>query len=66
VFCFFPLAMDSHVQALFNEQVCLPLIGGTTLRAFCLSAPGQIYETMFLLLGMQECRFIIPPQVQGS
>jgi hypothetical protein len=34
----------------------------TTLRAFCLSAPWQIYETLYLLLRVQECRFITPSQ----
>jgi hypothetical protein len=38
---------------------------GTTLRAFCLSAPWQIYETLYLLLRVQECRFITPSQGAG-
>jgi hypothetical protein len=45
-------------------SIC-PLRGETTLRAFCLSALWQIYETMFLLLRVQECRFITPPQGAG-
>jgi hypothetical protein len=42
----------------------LPLIGGgeTILRAFCSSALWQIYETLYLLFRMQECRFITPSQ----
>jgi hypothetical protein len=35
------------------------------LRAFCLSAPWQIDETLYLLLRVQECRFITPPQGAG-
>jgi hypothetical protein len=55
--------MDSHACALFNELFCLPLIGEETiLRAFCLSAIWQIYETLYLLLRVQECRFITPSQ----
>jgi hypothetical protein len=37
----------------------------TTLRAFYLSAPWQIYETLYLLLRVQECRFITPSQGAG-
>jgi hypothetical protein len=40
--------------ALFDKLVCLPLMGGTTLRAFYLSVTWQIYETMYLLLRMQS------------
>jgi hypothetical protein len=43
------------VWALFDELVCLPLMGETTLRASFLSAPWLIYETTYLLR-MQECR----------
>jgi hypothetical protein len=57
--------MDLCAWALFNELVCLPLIGETTLRTFCLSAPWKIYETMYLLLMVQECRFITPSQGAG-
>jgi hypothetical protein len=35
--------------------------GETTLRAFCLSAPWKIYETLYLSFRMQECR---PPSPQ--
>jgi hypothetical protein len=56
--------------AFLDELVCLPLIeeegGGTTLRAFCVSAPWQIYETLYLLLRVQECRFITPSQGAGT
>jgi hypothetical protein len=48
-------------------SVC-PLLGGegvTTLRAFCLSAPWQIYETLYLVLRVQECRFITSSQGAG-
>jgi hypothetical protein len=41
----------------------LPLIGGgggTILRAFCLSSLWQIYETLYLLLRVEECRFTTP------
>jgi hypothetical protein len=42
-------------------SVCLLLSGGeTTLRAFCLSALWQIYETMYLLFRVQECRPLTP------
>jgi hypothetical protein len=40
-------------------------VGGTTLRAFFLSALWQIYETLYLLLRVQECRFITPSQGAG-
>jgi hypothetical protein len=54
------------MQALFDEVVCFcPLWGETTLREFCLSAPWQIYETMYLFLRVQECRFITPSQSAG-
>jgi hypothetical protein len=47
--------------------VCLPLIGGgeTTLRASYLSAPWQIYEPIYLLLRVQECRLVSPSQGAG-
>jgi hypothetical protein len=45
--------------------VCPLLWGETTLRAFSLSAPWQIYEILCLLLGVQECRFITPSQGGG-
>jgi hypothetical protein len=35
------------------------------LRAFCLSALWQIYETLYLLLRVQECRFITTSQGAG-
>jgi hypothetical protein len=55
------LAVDLLTGALLDELLCLPLIGGeTTSRAFCLSAPWQICETLYLLLRVQECRFITP------
>jgi hypothetical protein len=57
---FFLLAMYLHV-AFLDELVCLRLIGDEdNLRAFCLSALWQIYETLYLLLRVQECRFITP------
>jgi hypothetical protein len=40
-------------------------VGRTTLRAFCLSALWHIYETLYLLLRVQECRFITPSQGTG-
>jgi hypothetical protein len=47
-------------------SVCTLLWGqGTTLRAFCSSAPWQIYETLYFLLRVQECRFITPSQGAG-
>jgi hypothetical protein len=49
--------------ALLDELVCLPLIGAgekTTLRAFCSSALWQIYETLYLLFRVQECRPLTP------
>jgi hypothetical protein len=47
--------MDFHAQGLFNELVFLPLSGGeTTLRASYLLASWQIYETIYLLLRVQE------------
>jgi hypothetical protein len=54
--------------AFLDELVCLPLMGsgvGTTLRAFCLSAPWQIYETLNLLLRVQEFGFITLSQGAG-
>jgi hypothetical protein len=52
--------MDSW--AFLDELVCLPPIGGgeTILRAFCSSALWQIYQTLYLLFRMQECRLITP------
>jgi hypothetical protein len=52
--------MDS--RAFSCELVCLPLTGGgeTILRAFCSSALWQIYQTLYLLFRMQECRFTTP------
>jgi hypothetical protein len=38
---------------------------GTILRAFCSSALKQIYQTLYLLFRMQECRFITPSQNTG-
>jgi hypothetical protein len=35
------------------------------LRAFCSSALWQIYETLYLLFRVQECRFTPPPQDAG-
>jgi hypothetical protein len=62
---FFSLAVDS--QAFSGELVGLPLIGGgeTILRAFCSSALWQIYQILYLLFGMQECRFTTPSQDAG-
>jgi hypothetical protein len=47
-------------------SVC-PLLGRweTTLKAFCLSALWQIYETLSLLLRVQDWRFITPSQSAG-
>jgi hypothetical protein len=53
--------MDS--QAFLDELVCLSLIGvwgETILRAFCSSALWQIYQTLYLLFRMQECRSVTP------
>jgi hypothetical protein len=58
---FFPLAMDLCAWALFDELVCLPFMGGecgTTLKEFCLSTLCHIYENLYLLLKVQECRFM--------
>jgi hypothetical protein len=61
------VALDSW--AFLDELVCLPRPSGgrwkTALRAFCLSAPWQIYETLYLLLRVQECRFVTPAQGAG-
>jgi hypothetical protein len=58
--------MDLLTWALLDELVCLPLMGGwTNLRVFCLSALWQIYEVLYLLFRVQECRFITPPQDAG-
>jgi hypothetical protein len=56
----------THIHRLssMSWSVC-SLWRGTTLRAFCLLAPWQIYEILYLLLGMQECRFITPCQGAG-
>jgi hypothetical protein len=56
------LAMD--LQAFLDELVCLSLIGAgeTILRAFCSSVLWQIYQTLYLLVSVQECRFITPSQ----
>jgi hypothetical protein len=58
---FFSLAMGS--RAFSGELVCLPLnLGrwGTILRAFCLSALWQIYQTQYFLFRVQKCRFTTP------
>jgi hypothetical protein len=54
------LAVDS--PAFEVNWFVFPLIGGveTILRAFCSSALWQIYETLYLLFRMQECRFTTP------
>jgi hypothetical protein len=46
------------VGAIFDELVCLLLMGETILRASYLSALWQIYETVYLLFRVQECRFM--------
>jgi hypothetical protein len=52
--------------ALLDKLVCLALIRGkTTLKAFCLPALWQIYETLYPLLTVWECRFITPSQGAG-
>jgi hypothetical protein len=50
--------------AFLDELVHLLLIGGeeTILRAFCSSALWQIYQTLYLLVRMQECRFTTTSQ----
>jgi hypothetical protein len=57
--------MDSW--AFLDELVCLPLIGGgeTILRAFFSSALWQIYQTLYLLFRVQECRFTTPSHDAG-
>jgi hypothetical protein len=65
------LAVD--LLAFIDELVCssflgeLPFIRGgeTILRTFCLSVLWQIYQTLHLLLRMQECRFTTPSQDAG-
>jgi hypothetical protein len=52
--------------ALLDELVCLPFIGDRNNLECILSAPWQIYETLYLLFSVQECRFITPLRVQGS
>jgi hypothetical protein len=56
----FSLAVNSW--AFLGELVCLPLLGRgeTILRAFYSSALWQIYQTLYLLFRVQECRFTIP------
>jgi hypothetical protein len=65
---FLSLAVDLHAwPSSVSWSVC-PLLGvggKTTLRTFCLSALWQIYETLYLLLRVQECRFITPSQGAG-
>jgi hypothetical protein len=58
------LATDS--QAFSGELVCLPLIGGmeTLLRAFCLSALWQIYQTLYLFFRIQKCSLQLPLRMQ--
>jgi hypothetical protein len=46
---FFPLVVDSHMWALFDELVCLPFIWGGTKLESILSALEQIYEAMYPL-----------------
>jgi hypothetical protein len=49
--------MDLCTWTLLDELVCLPLIvGGTTLAD---------YETLYVLLREQECRFTTPSQGAG-
>jgi hypothetical protein len=36
---FFPLAMDLHTWALYDELVCLPLIGGNNLESIMFISP---------------------------
>jgi hypothetical protein len=57
--------MDMCTWALFDELVCLFLMGGRTLRAFYLSALWPIYETMYLFLRVKEYRFISPSHGAG-
>jgi hypothetical protein len=52
--------VDIHAWELFR----LPLIGGNNLENI-LSALWQIFETLYLLLRVQECRFITPSQGAG-
>jgi hypothetical protein len=39
--------------------------GETILKAFCSLALPQIYQTLYLLFRMQECRFTTPSQDAG-
>jgi hypothetical protein len=45
-------------------SVC-PLLGGNNLESILFISPVQIYETLYLLLRVQECRFITPSQGAG-
>jgi hypothetical protein len=62
---FFSLAMD--LRTFLDKLICLPLVGvgETILKAFCLSALWQIYQTLYPLLRVQECRFTTPSQDAG-
>jgi hypothetical protein len=39
--------------------------GGNNLESMLSISPMQIYETLYPLPGVQECRFITPPQGAG-
>jgi hypothetical protein len=54
--------------AFLDELVCLSLIGGgeTILRAFCSSSLWQIYQTLYFLFRVQDCRLITPSQNAGT
>jgi hypothetical protein len=48
-----------------NWAAC-PLLGrGSDLETFCSSALGQVYETLYLLFRVQECRFTPSSQDAG-
>jgi hypothetical protein len=57
--------MDS--QAFLCELVCLPPYWeeGDNLESILLISPVQIYQTLYLLFRMQECRFTAPSQDAG-
>jgi hypothetical protein len=45
-------------------SVC-PLLGGNNLESILFISPVQIYETLYLLLRVKECRFITLSQGAG-
>jgi hypothetical protein len=63
---FFSLAMD--LWAFLGKLICFAPYwrGETLLRAFCLLALWQIYQTPYLFFRMQKCRFTTPSQDAGN